>query len=36
MLKFLREDVPQNWSVYCDTVSDNFRIINPEDYRILA
>jgi hypothetical protein len=28
--------VPQNWSVYCDTVSDNFRIINPEDYRILA
>jgi transposase len=36
MLKFLREDVPRNWSVYCDTVSDNFRVIDPEDYRILA
>jgi len=36
MLRFLREEVPRNWDAYCDTVSDNFRIISPEDFRILA
>ena len=36
MLRFLREEVPRNWDVYCETVSDNFRIISPEDFRILA
>jgi transposase len=35
-LTFLREDVPQKWHVYCDTVTDNFRIINPKDFRVLA
>lgn len=36
MLTFLREEVPENWDTYCDAVSDNFRIIDPTDYRILA
>jgi transposase len=36
MLTFLREDVPRNWAAYCDTVSDNFRIISPKDFRILT
>ena len=36
MLTFLREEVPGNWDTYCDAVSDNFRIINPTEYRILA
>ena len=36
MLIFLREEVPRNWDAYCDTVSDNFRIISPKDFRILA
>jgi transposase len=36
MLTFLRDRVPGNWQTYCDEVSDNFRIINPKDFRILA
>ena len=36
MLTFLREDVPKNWTSYCDSVTDNFRVINPKDFRVLA
>jgi transposase len=36
MLAFLREDVPKNWAAYCDSVTDNFRIINPKDFRVLT
>jgi transposase len=36
MLTFLRDSVPSNWLIYCDEVSDNFRVINPKDFRILA
>jgi len=36
MLTFLRHDVPQNWRTYCDQVTDNFRVINPTDFRIIA
>ena len=36
ILTFLREDVPRNWRLYCDEVTDNFRIISPKDFRILA
>jgi len=36
MLTFLREEVPREWDTYCDTVSDNFRIIAPKDFRVLA
>jgi transposase len=35
VLGFLREEVPKNWRTYCDSVSDNFRIINPADFRVL-
>jgi hypothetical protein len=36
MLAFLREDVPKNWCTWCDEVTDNFRVIDPKDFRILA
>jgi hypothetical protein len=36
ILTFLREKVPRNWHVYCDAVSDNFRVISPKDFRILT
>jgi transposase len=36
ILDFLRHDVPKNWSAYCDQVTDNFRIIDPKDFRVLA
>jgi len=28
--------VPRKWTLYCDEVSDNFRIISPQDFRILT
>ena len=36
VLTFLRETVPRNWPVYCDQVTDNFRVIDPTDFRVLA
>src|ERR1039458_3795683 len=36
MLRFLREEVPRKGHIYCDEVTDNFRIISPKDFRILA
>ena len=36
MLTFLRKNVPRNWNAYCDQVTDNFRIINPKDFRVIA
>ena len=36
MLTFLREEVPRKWNLYCDQGSDNFRIISPQDFRILT
>jgi transposase len=36
ILTFLREEVPRKWHTYCDKVTDNFRIISPKDFRILA
>ena len=35
VLHFLREEVPKNWASFCDSVSDNFRVINPADFRVL-
>jgi transposase len=35
LLNFLRIEVPKHWHTYCDSVSDNFRIINPADFRVL-
>jgi transposase len=36
MLTFLREEVPKNWGSYRDTVTDNFRVINPKDFRVVT
>jgi transposase len=36
VLSFLRDDVPQNWRTLCDHVSDNFRIILPQDFRVVS
>jgi len=36
MLTFLREDVPKNWQDYCDEITDNFRVITPTEFRIIA
>jgi transposase len=36
MLKFLREDVPKNWRTFCDEVTDNFRVIDPKEFRIIG
>jgi transposase len=35
-LSFLREEVPRKWHIYCDHVTDNFRIISPKDFRVLT
>jgi hypothetical protein len=34
-LNFLREEVPRNWPQLCDSVTDNFRVIDPQDFRVL-
>jgi len=36
VLAFLREEVPRKWQNFCDEVTDNFRIISPDDFRVLA
>jgi len=36
MLSYLRDDVPRHWTTYCDEVTDNFRVIYPTDFRIIA
>ena len=34
-IDFLTNTVPEKWPVFRDTVTDNFRIINPSDFRIV-
>jgi transposase len=36
VMAFLTKAVPENWSLICDSVSDNFRVINPADFRVLS
>jgi len=36
VLGFLRENVPRKWPHLCDSVTDNFRIIAPKDFRVMA
>ena len=36
MLHFLRAEVPQKWGEFADSITDNFRIIRPANFRILA
>jgi len=35
-LEFLREKVPRNWADLCNSVTDNFRVINPKDFRVMT
>lgn len=35
VLGFLRTEVPKHWTTLCDHVSDNFRIIDPADFRVI-
>jgi transposase len=35
-LGFLRETVPRNWADLRDSVTDNFRVINPKDFRVMT
>jgi transposase len=35
-LGFLREKVPGNWALFCDSVTDNFRVIKPKDFRVMT
>jgi hypothetical protein len=36
ILTFLREEVPKRFGEFASTISDNFRVINPKDFRIVA
>jgi hypothetical protein len=36
MLDFLRNKVPKNWKRFRDSVTDNFRVISPKDFRVLT
>lgn len=36
VMTFLTQQVPRNWSALCDQVTDNFRVINPKDFRVLT
>ena len=35
-LDFLRDKVPRNWAKYRGAVTDNFRVISPKDFRVVA
>ena len=35
-LGFLRQTVPRNWADLCDSVTDNFRVIHPKDFRVMT
>lgn len=36
VIGFLRDAVPAEWHTLRDTVSDNFRVINSDDFRVIA
>ena len=36
VLGFLRRTVPQRFDEFSSTITDNFRVIDPKDFRILA
>jgi hypothetical protein len=35
-LGFLREQVPRNRAHFCDSVTDNFRVISPKNFRVMT
>jgi len=36
VVEFLRENVPRNWAKYRSAITDNFRVISPMDFRVIA
>ena len=36
VLGFLRETVPQRFDEFSSTITDNFRVIDPKEFQILA
>jgi transposase len=36
ILTFLRRDVPKKWHQFRDQVTDNFRVIDPKDFRVIT
>ncbi len=35
-LEFVREKIPRNWAKYRSAITDNFRVISPKDFRVIA
>jgi hypothetical protein len=35
-LDFLCEQVPRNWTHFCDSVTENFRVISPKNFRVMT
>ncbi len=35
-LEFLREKVPRNWPKFSCAITDNFKVIDPKKFRIMA
>ncbi len=35
-LEFLREKIPRDWSRFRSAITDNFRVINPRNFRIMT
>ena len=35
IMAFLTQNVPKHWHAFCDQVTDNFRVIDPSDFRVL-
>jgi transposase len=36
ILKFLRWTIPKKWAFFRDRITDNFRVISPRDFRVVA
>jgi hypothetical protein len=36
ILRFLRRTVPKKWDRFRDRITDSFRIISPDDFRVVA
>jgi hypothetical protein len=36
ILKFLRWTIPKKWAFFRDRIADNFRVISPRDFRVVA
>ena len=36
ILNFFRETLPEKWPEFCDTVSDNFRVISQKNYQLIG